>query len=217
MTRLISILLIPFIVLTACVDTGQSVTQPLTGHSSGWHDGGNAEDICHKYLILMGIAQIMYYGVHCEFADNIEDLEKFIPLPIESVYCPVNGEYIFTVDDNGYSITCPTNEIMSHGYIQNGVVSWPPNPSEYLEYCQSNMMSLTTACSMYYGIYNRFPEKLCDLGISGVMDNWDLMCPACSLLYIYETDVSGQTFTIHCPLPTDPNHGSVVDGIPSWE
>ena len=307
MIRLLVILLIPFIVMTACVDTDQSVTQPESGYSSGWRDGGNAEEICHEYMELLGNAQTMHYGVYNEYTDNIEDLQEFLQVPVESIYCPVNGEYlfsgnvnneyyiecpsgaemshghiwngytswppdpseyteichehlvslgvaqsmhygmyneyadniedlqqffsipvdsihcpvngeyIFTVDDENYCIACPSNVIPSHGNILNGVVSWPPDPSEYLEYCQSNMMSLTTACSMYYGIYNRFPEKLCDLGISGVMDNWDLMCPACSLLYIYETDVSGQTFTIHCPLPTDPNHGSVVDGIPSWE
>lgn len=304
MIRLISILLIPFIVMTACVDTGQSVTQPVTGHSSNWHDGKNSEEICHEYmellgdaqtmhygkygeftdniedlqeflripvesiycpvngeylfsgdirdeyyiecpsgagmshghiwngytswppdpsehteichekLVSLGVAQSMYYGMYNEFADNIEDLQQFFPFPVESIYCSVNGEYIFTADDEYYCIACPSNVIPSHGYIENGVVSWPPDPSEYLEICHSNMRSLATGCAMYCGYHNRFPEVLSDL--EEVMENWDLECAACDTLYLYETNPEGDTYTITCPLPPDHNHGSVVDGITSW-
>ncbi|MCK4504538.1 MAG: hypothetical protein KAW14_02885 [Candidatus Aegiribacteria sp.] len=214
MIRLSSILLIPFIVMTACVDTGQSVTQPVTGHSSNWHDGKNSEEICHEYLVSLGVAQSMYYGMYNEFADNIEDLQQFFPYPVDSIYCPVNGEYIFTVDDENYCIACPSNQMMSHGNILNGVVSWPPDPSEYLEVCRSNMMSLASGCAMYYGLYNCYPGVLSDL--EEVMGNWDMECPACASIYMYETNPEGDSYTITCPLPTDPNHGSVVDGYISW-
>ena len=209
-----SILLIPFIVITSCVDTGQNVTQPVTGHSSGWHDGGSVEEICHEYLVSLGVAQSMYYGMYNEYADDIEDLQELFPFPVESIYCPVNGEYIFSVDDESYCIACPSNVIPSHGYILNGVVSWTPDPSECFKYCQSNMRSLATACTMYYGLNNRYPEELSDL--EEVMQNWDLECPAYASIYLYETNPEGDSYTITCPLPVDPNHGSIVDGLTSW-
>ncbi len=304
MIRLISILLIPFIIMTACVDTGQSVTQPESGYSSSWRDGGSAEEICHEYMELLGEAQTLHYAVHNAFTDNIGDLQEFIEIPVESIYCPVNGEYLFSGDiSNEYYIECPTGAGMSHGHIWNGYTSWPPDPSEhteicyarmitlatacsmyygmyncypdgiedlqqffaipvdyihcpvngeyiiegdeedcyiacpsnvimshgnilngetswpydpsnYLEGCRNNMRALATACSMYYGMYNRFPEVLSDL--EEVMGNWDVECPACDTMYLYETNPEGDTYTITCPLSPDHNHGSVVDGYLSW-
>ncbi|MCD4846573.1 MAG: hypothetical protein K8R76_00105 [Candidatus Aegiribacteria sp.] len=305
MIRLLVILLIPFIVMTACVDTEQSVTQPESGYSSGWRDGGSAEEICHEYMELLGDAQTMHYGKYNEYTDNIEDLQEFLQIPVESIYCPVNGEYLFSGDISneyyiecpsgaemshghiwiGYTswppdpsehteicherminlasacsmyygkyncypdgiedlqefftipvdsiqcpvngeyiiegdeedcyIACPSNVIPSHGYILNGVVSWPPDPSDYLEYCRSNMRSLATACAMYYGSNNRYPEELSDL--EEFMENWDLECPACDTMYLYETNPEGDWYSITCPLPGNHNHGSIVDGSASWE
>ncbi|MCK4671184.1 MAG: hypothetical protein KAT47_01490 [Candidatus Aegiribacteria sp.] len=304
MIRLISVLLIPFIVMTSCVDTGQSVTQPVTGHSSGWHDGKNPEEICHEYLELLGDVQTMHYGMYNEYTDNIEDLQEFLQIPVESIYCPVNGEYLFSGDiDYEYYIECPSGAEMSHGHIWNGFISWPYDPSEHTEICHERMINLSTACSMYYGMYgyypdgiedlqqffpypvdsiycpvngnyilecdeedcyiacpsnvipshgyilngetswpydpsnylegcrnnmislatgcsmyyaenNRFPEVLSDL--EEVMENWDLECPACASIYMYETNPEGDSYTITCPLPVDPNHGSIVDGCTSW-
>ena len=304
MIRLMSILLIPFILMTACVDSDQNVTQPETGYSSGWHDGGSAEEICHDYMELLGDAQTLHYGVNNEYADNIEDLQEFLPIPVESIHCPVNGEYLFSGDIseeyyiecptgaemshghiwNGYTnwppdpsehteichermislatacsmyygmyncypdsiedlqqffsipvdyihcpvngdyifsggeedcyIACPSDVIPSHGYILNGETSWPPDPSGYVDYCRSNMMSLASGLSIYYGMYNRFPEVLSDL--EDVMENWDVECPACASIYMYETNPEGDTYTITCPISPDHNHGSIEDGMISW-
>ncbi len=214
MIRLLSILLIPFIVMTACVDSGQSVMQPVSGHSSSWHDTGDSEDLCHKYLVSLGVAQAMHYGMYNEYADNIEDLQEFFSIPVDSMHCPVNGEYIFSCDDDNYCIACPSNEMMSHGNIINGIVSWPPDPSNYLEACRSNMWCLATACAMYFGHHNCYPEVLSDL--KEFMQNWNVECPACTSIYLYETNQEGDSYTITCPLPVGPNHGSIVDGYPSW-
>lgn len=215
MIRLISVLLIPFIIMTACVDTGQSVTQPESGYSSSWRDGGSAEEICHEYMELLGEAQTLHYAVHNAFTDNIGDLQEFLEIPVESIYCPVNGEYLFSGDiSNEYYIECPTGAGMSHGHIWNGYTSWPPDPSEHTEICHARMITLATACSMYYGMYNRFPEVLSDL--EEVMGNWDVECPACDTMYLYETNPEGDTYTITCPLSPDHNHGSIVDGYLSW-
>lgn len=214
MSRLFTILLIPIIVMTACVDSGQSVMQPVSGHGSGWRGSGDSEDICHKYLVSLGVAQSMYYGMYNEFADNIDDLQEFLQIPVDSIHCPVNGEYIFSCNDDYYCIACPSNETLSHGNIINGVVSWPPDPSEYLEICRSNMRTLATACAMYYGLHSRFPEALSDL--EEFMQNWDVECPAYASIYLYETNPEGDTYTLTCPLPAIHNHGNIVDGVTSW-
>jgi hypothetical protein len=98
----------------------------------------------------------------------------------------------------------------------DGICYFPPDTNGALDACRSNMLALSSAMAMYYGLENRYPEELKLLGTSGVMENWDKPCPACGRTYHYWTDEEGQTFMIQCPLPWDPGHGSVVDHLPSW-
>ena len=82
--------------------------------------------------------------------------------------------------------------------------------------CRSNMRSLATAESMYYGI-NNFYGNEAGLVSSEVMDNAAAMtCPSDNAAYVYA--VPGDTYTITCN-GTGGNapHGSASDGIMSWQ
>jgi hypothetical protein len=78
--------------------------------------------------------------------------------------------------------------------------------------CHDNMMSLASAQSMYYGIYNCYATDLEPL--YRLMGSDEICCPECSLEYILEG--SEETYQITCPLPELPNHGYIADGIPCW-
>ncbi|MFO8182642.1 MAG: hypothetical protein R6U39_00575 [Candidatus Aegiribacteria sp.] len=56
-----------------------------------------------------------------------------------------------------------------------------------------------------------------NLPSSEISGNWDDPCPACGEIYLYWTDEEVQTYTVQCPLPLDPGHGFVHDGMVSWE
>jgi len=76
--------------------------------------------------------------------------------------------------------------------------------------CRSNMRSLATAQAMYYGNYDRYAGSALEL--EEMMDNApSLRCPACT--EPYEIRSGGDSYTIQCPC----GHGSVVDGICSWQ
>ena len=84
--------------------------------------------------------------------------------------------------------------------------------------CRMNMMVLATAESMYYGVYDRFPDVIMEL---------DEFCEKASRLTCPEQGVGphlltvtpdGDHYTIECPDPQfQALHGSIDDGIPSWD
>ncbi len=85
------------------------------------------------------------------------------------------------------------------------IVSWRDPPSYE---CHDNMMSLLIAQGYFYSEHGRYTNSIEELGQSY------RKCPECNYSYIVtgsETD-----YTISCPLPQDPDHGNIIDGIPSW-
>ncbi len=91
--------------------------------------------------------------------------------------------------------------------------------------CRSNMRSLATGESMYYGMYDWF-GSITNLSTaqgndSPVMENADQMfCPQTPNT-IYTVAGNGtKSYTLTCPTGTagEPqDHGSVEDGIQSWQ
>ena len=73
-------------------------------------------------------------------------------------------------------------------------------------------MSIASMEVMFYMQFNRFGsmDEMVEAGIGPY-----LTCPGCHLDYIIQ--LSPETYTLICPLPSSPNHGSVVDGIASWQ
>ena len=83
--------------------------------------------------------------------------------------------------------------------------------------CRSNMRSLASAEAMYYGKYRNYGNAAA-LAASGMMENaGQTECPAGGTYTFTITVVSGHpVYRIACSV-TDPIHGSVNDGIMSWQ
>ena len=83
--------------------------------------------------------------------------------------------------------------------------------------CRSNMRSLASAESMYYGKYNTYAGDAANLASSEVMSNAEsVTCPIGNDEY----DITGgDTYLIECSNggPAAFPHGSVDDGIMSWQ
>jgi prepilin-type N-terminal cleavage/methylation domain-containing protein len=89
--------------------------------------------------------------------------------------------------------------------------------------CQSNMRTLATAETMYYGVYDRYTAAYAEL--DEMQENASLLAcpsdPAAAQYGLAITPPPGATYTISCaiyPGPGgDPLHGTVDDGITSWQ
>jgi prepilin-type N-terminal cleavage/methylation domain-containing protein len=82
--------------------------------------------------------------------------------------------------------------------------------------CRSNLRTLGTGESMYYGEWNTYCT-LAVLASSLVMENaTQIQCPTANLNYAGTTAAGATTYTITCPNAA-PNHGSIDDGIVSWQ
>ncbi|MBN2586797.1 MAG: hypothetical protein JXA64_04485 [Candidatus Fermentibacteraceae bacterium] len=174
-------------------------------------------NVCHGNMIGMSMAIAMFFGQNDRYPENLDELVNQGLIP-QQPFCPAcSSLYIYSTDgQNTYTIVCPLPVDPNHGWITDGECSWPPDTSGCTDFCHSNMCCLASAMAMYYGRYNRYPEELSLLGTSGTMENWDRPCPACGRIYHYWTDEEGQIYLIQCPLPWDPGHGSVYDGMISW-
>lgn len=85
--------------------------------------------------------------------------------------------------------------------------------------CRSNMRSLATGASMYYGTYNSW-GSLALFVSSDLMENATLMeCPQGAAGTDYGYTVASGAYTIDCPTgaPLPEDHGSIIDGIQSWQ
>jgi prepilin-type N-terminal cleavage/methylation domain-containing protein len=81
--------------------------------------------------------------------------------------------------------------------------------------CRSNMRTLGTGESMYYGEYNTY-VALAILAASGVMENAAILeCPTGNAVYA-ATTANSTTYVIPCPWNAA-DHGSMDDGIVSWQ
>ena len=82
--------------------------------------------------------------------------------------------------------------------------------------CRSNLRCLGTGESMYYGEFNHF-VTVALLAASGVMDNADLLeCPTGAVGYATST-ANSTLYVIPCPVNATSLHGSMDDGITSWQ
>ena len=216
---LISFAILVPLLLLSCIDSAVSMMDPQDGSafSEGYDNPKDAEQ-CHDNMRSISIGCSMFYGRNNRYPDSLSELAMINP-ELCTLTCPsCDLPYLYDLSSSGevYTITCPFPSDPNHGHIINGQSSWPPDPSTWPGICHSNMRSLASACAMFYGTYNRYPYELSELGTSGIMENWDVHCPACGELYIYNTNSTGDSYSIHCPMPVDPNHGYVIDGVCYW-
>lgn len=191
----------------------------INGQRSWTPDSSLWPSVCHTNMIRLLYGCAGFYGMYNRYPEQLSELGTSGVMEFWMYECPACGElYQYSTDStcSTYVIHCPLPWDPGHGYIENGHCSWPPDPSEWPSICHNNMRSLASACAMFYGMEGRYPEELSELGTSGIMGNWDVPCPACGEIYHYSTDPTGQTYLIQCPLPWDPGHGFIKDGIISW-
>ena len=84
--------------------------------------------------------------------------------------------------------------------------------------CRSNLRSLGSAEAMYYGAENNY-GTIAQLDASNVMGNAEeITCPSADEAYT-TTTANSSTYDIRCPDEADSpiTHGSIVDGIVSWQ
>ena len=82
--------------------------------------------------------------------------------------------------------------------------------------CRSNLRTLGTGESMYYGTYNVY-GSLGNLVTTDIMGNaTSLTCPTAGAGGTYTATANSTTYSIPCP-NADPNHGSIEDGITTWQ
>lgn len=82
--------------------------------------------------------------------------------------------------------------------------------------CRSNLRSLGSAEAMYYGTYNVY-GTVAELNDSDIMGNASaITCPTSDLGYATTTATS-TTYIIACGIIIPTTHGSIEDGIVSWQ
>ncbi len=84
--------------------------------------------------------------------------------------------------------------------------------------CRSNLRSLGSAEAMYYGAENMYGSIANLSGVGGVMENADaIICPTSTNGYAATTVANSTTYVISCPIVDPLTHGSIDDGIVSWQ
>ncbi len=161
---------------------------------------------CLDNVATLCFAQSMYFGTYSCYSSDAGGLYELLG---DTLSCPwVFEQYdVSLLGDSSYWIQC--TEYPVHPGGGPGTGGGPPgNP---LRICRSNMMSLASSEAMFFGKYNRFGtlEELLEEGLGP----W-IVCPGCSL--DYDLDLGFETYTLTCPLPEEPCHGSIDDFVTSW-
>jgi hypothetical protein len=202
----------------SCGDSAMSFAESEPGSTLSFTDGQpHDEKQCHDNMRNLATGMSMFYGMNNRYPDSIAELEVINPRLCELTCPSCNQPYLYSLSSSGedYTLTCPLPVDPNHGFVESGYCCWPPDPSAWPGVCHNNMRSLATACAMFYGVYNRYPGELSELGTTGIYEHWDEPCPGCGELYDYFTD-SLTTYQIHCPMPLDPTHGYIIDGVCYW-
>lgn len=74
--------------------------------------------------------------------------------------------------------------------------------------CRGFMRFITMEQCIFFAENGHYASSLEELGLAWVS------CPGCDHDYILEVDLN--SFSIHCPFPSFPTHGSVINGVPTW-
>lgn len=82
--------------------------------------------------------------------------------------------------------------------------------------CRSNLRSLGSGEAMYYGKYNTY-GSVAQVAASGMMENANIIqCPTSDNTYT-ESIANSTTYIIPCPIVDPTTHGSIDDGMVSWQ
>ncbi len=194
----------------ACTSTGDDVTSPAFPNLLD--EEKNSDSFvweCRANMRTIASQAVIFYATNERYPNSLEELG------MAGIMCPGCGlAYCLSGTANEFNISCPMPLEPNHGSIDNGVPSWLHDP-EYEEYlCRENMVTIANQAITFFAGNNRYPEDLEELGLE------NLECPTCCLSYIYysyEDSAENPAFYAGCPLSSDPNHGFIDNGVPSWQ
>jgi len=174
---------------------------------------GPPDQVCHNNMMTMATAEQMYYADHNTYTSDWGNIRQAY-MQTDMPQCPSCGEYYYL---NGgpehFCVMCPNPSEPNHGYILDGYCSWQDDDTERagVEDCRANMMLAATAEAMHYATFDEYTDSFSELAHHADVDS---LCPACGNGYVLRAE--GDHYAIRCTCPTDPEHGSVVDGVASW-
>lgn len=80
----------------------------------------------------------------------------------------------------------------------------------FLDECRANMRSIASGCLIFFALNDTYPADMEALGAPYI----GITCPGCGSTYDLEGNETD--FALNCPLPTEPTHGSIINGVSSW-
>ncbi len=196
-----------------CVDQVDPTPVPILPSEADL-EGDNASipgityDSCYHNVWILCCLQMMYYGAHNCYAGSVQDLYELYG---DTLICPWKLEQyeVTYCSPDSFWVQCPGNPLHPSG---GSGQAWPEQPQHDQDHCRSHMRSIATGEAMFFGQFNRY-GTMDELIAQGFLPY--LTCPGCGFDYMLE--IGCETFALSCPMPVYPTHGSIVDGIASWQ
>lgn len=195
--------LILLILSTACTTTGDDITAPTgTDLLNSGKGQGDHLDECRANMRTIASQCVIFYAGNGRYPSTMEEIG------MAGVVCPsCDLTYQLVGTKTEFYVGCPIPLEITHGFIDNGTVSWVES---FTTECRETMRKIASACIIYYAINSTYPADMEELG-----EPYDEMtCPECGEPYNLKGDM--EHFALNCPLTPVISHGNIVDGIPSW-
>ncbi len=214
--------MIILVLSTACTSARDDITSPATPdllNSENNLDTHVAE--CQNNMTTIACTIVGFYAYYNRYPDDLEEIG------MSTYVCPAcSSTYIYSssfneeTQESEYFLSCPLPSDPNHGFVDNGLSSWSgeqnPPPEQWEDFCRNSMSTIASQAVMFFANNgNRYPDDLEELGMA------NYLCPACNSPYIYSSSFNEETqeseYSLSCPLPSDPNHGNIENGVPSWQ
>ncbi len=207
-TAVILVCLLSF--ATGCNNAESDITSPQIPESEYFSNTSGSTLECQANMRTIASQAVMYMANHNNmYPETLEDMG------MGGLICPECGlqyswstRFVEETKESTFFLECPLPSDPNHGCIDNGAPSWttPQEPSE--DACRANMRTVASQAVMYFANHNRYPKTLEEIGFE------NLVCPVCNMEYVLVSDE--ESYFLECPLPTDPNHGNIDNGVVSW-
>lgn len=189
--------------LVSCSSGSDQSSAPLEPGLS--FDTGTETEVCRANMSTIAAQQTIFYAMNGFYASSLEELG------LSGMVCPsCETGYIVRGDSSDFTVNCPLPFEPTHGWVINGVASWAGQGEES---CRSSMVVIASANAIFFAEHDRYAYDLEELELE------NLTCPGCGEPYIYYLfEEQGQPgYHVECGMPSDPNHGYVRSGVPSWQ
>lgn len=201
------VFLVILILSSGCTTSGDNITSPVLPSLQNSENNINSDTYkCRAIMRTIAGQATIFFAVNNYYPSSLEEIG------MAGVVCPThNDEYVLIGTESEYYIECGLTQLPNHGNIDNGVPSWlsgHSEPGEWEDVCRANMRTIASQATIFFAGNDRYPKNLEEIGMAGVV------CPECGEEYQLVGGVS--QYLVHCPVAQLPNHGAIVNGIPSW-